>query len=839
MGFSIGLIAVALTACQTVAPVEEGLTRTLLAAQTTLNNPAGEGYSPAAQTDRLILEVNPDTTDIRVTVKDSGYVWSTATTQAGDNTRYPIFSLTYRDSKGSLGYMDSLTDCVSRGQYRITNTDTGVKVEYTLGTVLKTFIFPIAMAPERYEMFYQKANDDQKSLLEMIYRLIDFSEYDEATVLELQAEYPQAVNKKVYGLRNKTMNDVLKLEVATLFEELGYTKEDRKLDGLSQQEEKTEEQPVFNLNVYYTLEDDQLVIRVPQTEIEMPSTIRLETLSLPTNFTGGEDKDGYFLLPDGSGSIMNYKNGKSESGAYRVQLFGPDYAVSRQNLIAEANEARLNVYGCREGNEAYLAVVEDSQAYAYVNAVTGTEKQTARVWPEFTISVVDYMTSAGKTSTSDELTMAVYPEERYTGDIRLRYKFLSGDKASYSGMAAWYREYLFGDAPLKEADEYPLTVETVGLIREKKYRFGFSYSVDNVLTDFTQSASIIEELRSAGVEALNLRLRGWINGGYRQGLISTGIRPEKALGGVSGLQALADKLQSMDVGFYPDAQILYADAQTVGNSLSRKKTVTMLNHQQGLLYLFDSAIFIRTTEKDRFILNSSQVNAGSDSIKSFLKGVGVNAVSLGSAGSDLNADYTSGETVHRQDSIEAMAGLLDRVKNDGTDLMISDANAYALPYADVVTNIPLRSERYVMTDYSVPFYAMVLSGHVQYTSPAVNVSNGERSDLLRVMENGAAPLYVLTAESLVNKSAGDYPDLYATQYATQKTRLLSEYEELNSAVGSLYGTLFLRHEQVADQVFVSVFSDGYVYVNYNNYPVKVNGYEIPALGWWTGRGDPK
>ena len=67
---------------------------------TTENDPYGYSYETVAQQNGLTLAINPDTTDISVTVESTGYTWSTANTRAGDTNFYPILSMDYSSEDG-------------------------------------------------------------------------------------------------------------------------------------------------------------------------------------------------------------------------------------------------------------------------------------------------------------------------------------------------------------------------------------------------------------------------------------------------------------------------------------------------------------------------------------------------------------------------------------------------------------------------------------------------------------------------------------------------------------------------------------------------------------------
>ena len=49
-------------------------------------------------------------------------------------------------------------------------------------------------------------------------------------------------------------------------------------------------------------------------------------------------------------------------------------------------------------------------------------------------------------------------------------------------------------------------------------------------------------------------------------------------------------------------------------------------------------------------------------------------------------------------------------------ILADQANAYALPYADHIINVPLSSSKFDIFDAEIPFYQIVMHGVVPYST---------------------------------------------------------------------------------------------------------------------------
>ena len=83
----------------------------------------------------------------------------------------------------------------------------------------------------------------------------------------------------------------------------------------------------FAIAIEYKLTDEGLKVTIPEKEIYYNKNFPVERVVMLPGLMNFDNKtDGYFLLPDGSGSIMNFNNGKGDirNASTYVTMYGVD-----------------------------------------------------------------------------------------------------------------------------------------------------------------------------------------------------------------------------------------------------------------------------------------------------------------------------------------------------------------------------------------------------------------------------------------------------------------------------------------------------------------------------------
>ena len=823
--------------CGLSSAIVEGLSEEhFIYAGTTPHDPESREFREVLSRDGLTLYVNDKTAEIAVR-DTAGVMWySNPQERAAD----PVASeenkdnmsaqarIVYSDSTGNVRSMNTYTDAVSRGQFRITAEGDTLAVRYTLGAVEEKKLVPIVVEQERFEtLILNRLTDTQKKTLERYYMLVDLDNMqDQNYRRELEVKYPAAKKGPVWVLRNNPPAPNIEDKIHEIVVMTGYTREDLEADNAANQVADSGPDMVFNLVIRYTIEDGRLLVTLPADELEMPTDYLIERVCLLEHFGAAlKGSDGYLLLPDGSGSLLYFDNGKDTLAAYSVPVYGRDKALYMEENPYNADGVNLPVFGLKNGASAFLAVIEKGDALANVGArSSGSTTSYNTVYAEFRVREKAVQTIGGTDNVQN-----IYQQERYKGAFSVSYRFLSGEDAGYVGMAKAYRATLFDgqSAPIRE--KRPLYLELIGAIDVTENVAGIPVGKTRALTSFEEAAAILEELGASGADlsSVVVRYSGLWNGGMRQGYADR-LHVVGALGGPEGFASLRDTAAAMGAALYPDIDLQYVYRNSPFDSYNvRRDTARFLIRTTAAVYPYNPATFALDTQaRPRYLISPRRYGSLFASFGSAYAAFSCTGVSLRSVGRDLAADYREGQAVDRQTALDGLTEALDGL--DAYSLLVENGNAYTLSRSSHVVELPMDSCGYDATDESVPFLQLVVSGCLNYAGKPVNLAAGSRRSFLRAVETGAGLSYTVTAAGSDKVRDTDYTRYFACAWAAVKPSLLETLDEAAPAAPTA-GLEMTGHVKLADGVYQTTFSNGMrVVVNYTGQPYTGPGVHVEA-----------
>jgi len=810
----------------------------IMSPQTTANDVKLKDYTLYSENNNLQLWFNENTTEFKVINKTDNSEWySTNTGRDSNSSENALLVVSYLDSNGTVNTMDSLTNSVKNGQFKIKKGDNNsVIVQYSIGEFAEQTLVPPALSKQRYdEICANVANEFDKMKLKNYYYLVDINTITDATVKEnYLSKYPEIKEQPMYIIVDTVMsNSNIKKEIASILQGSGYTREKYMEDSANFVAQDTEkEKPGFNISVIYTLENGDLTVKIPYDAIEMRDAFPLLKIQLLKYFGSPKTGDeGYFVLPDGCGSLMRFYNGKSNGHDYSVSVYGSGYALAQNEKTSNYYNASLPVFGIKNGDSAVLAEIESGSAIADINAFPGDDLEVPYAYASFRVRE----TYQSTLSTGKKETFLVTQKERYSGDIKLRLSFLSGKEADYNGMARLYQNRLFGNSDKTKQDVPSVTVEYIGLITKPAQMLGISYDKNVVLNTFKQAETNTDVLLQSGITNLKIKLSGWFNGGYDNKFIKS-INVEDKLGGEKSFLELNQYMQDNGVPFYPDVDVQYSDSKNMFDGFdSRSDAITLINKDKGKMYQFDLASFAMKKSKGtiRYINNiNAQNNALAAATSAFLD-YKINSISLRLMGQDVNADFNESNIIDRQEAADAIVSNLKSLKKENFSILTEGANAFVLPYIDGCTNVPLTSNQYDNTDETIPFLMMVLSGYVDYSGTALNLSGDVNTDILRAASTGASLYCNFTSQNANEVGDSNYTNLYSTDFNYWKESIISDLSKYQNNFKNVAGQKIVSYEKLQQNVYKTTFENGsYVVVNYGASAVTIDHMQISAKSYF-------
>lgn len=792
-------------------------------------------YKQMASTKELTLYMNPSTTDIKVIVNATGYEWNSENPmESASKGKSIIFN--YYNERGAVQSMDTLADSVAKGQYEIKQISNGVSVHYSFGQIEGNYLCPMYLSLQRYKKFYNQADSKGKSTLGSMYMLLDFSTYSDADLEAIKKKYPDAGNENTYALRALDMSISNKIKLDETLRNAGYTEADLAIDSNSQTASNLVK-PQYNITISYVLENDTMKVLIPENGIEFYKKYPLESLQI-LPFFGSATKEtaanGYVFIPDGSGALMNMFQTTSSEAAV-IPIYGQDFTVPQKQLYNKENQAIFPVFGEKRGAEAFFGIIEAGDEFANIVAFPGNKELSARVYSQFDITkkVTTPTLSVSSSESSNYYTM--FEQGYYNRAIQIKYKFFSGEKADYNGMAEYYRQHLFGEKINTQPKPYPVTAEYMMGIDVNKNTLGVNVSAKFPLTTFKEAMDITDELYKKNMN-VEVKLSGWMADGYKQAFINEGKLFASA-GSQKDFKTFTDYLNNKSIKLFPDFDVQYVSEQTVSFfQNSRDNYSKSIQKKTAKKFEYSRITFAENPNASKLlILNDKGIIKQFDMLWKTAKSYGFKNVSLRNVGKDINSDFNK-DNIRQRDMIDTLlTNKLKETKDKGYGVLINTGNVSTLQYADRILNLPIESNHYDLSSYSIPFTAMVLSGNIEYANTPINLGSSSEIDILKLIDANSGSYFLLTGDydrETLQLNDNEYSWLYSTRYKEISNLVAIDYQKLSEALKNVYGVTIERYDILSSNVSKTTYKNGCsVITNYNNYPVKFEGKTISAFGY--------
>ena len=604
---------------------------------------------------------------------------------------------------------------------------------------------------------------------------------------------------------------------------------------------------IFFVPVEYVLDGPSLVVRIPAREIEYPVGIvdkigqkysyPLLNINLLEYFGAADtDSEGYIFVPDGSGALIYLNNGRQFGSAYNQPVFGRDNALNVPDEIRSFPEpVRLPVFGLKQDDKAFFAIIEDGASLARVKAdVSGRVDNYNRVWTEFTLLPSERLSL----NVSGFGQMPVYQARPYPGDFTIRFLFLSGEEASYSGMARRYREYLIEKHGLKrvEADgPIPFYLELLAAVDKKEPILGIARDVIHPLTTIGQAQAVVSEFAAAGVGNIALKYNGWLKGGVSHEY-PLKASMEKTVGSAAQLRQLGQYMEQQGYALYPSVSLVNVYRDSMFDGFNPKKDASrLLNRLEAKVFDYRLDVFDRIMDEYHYVLSPRKVKGLVDSfLANYIGKYGLDTLSIVDMGRDLNSDFSDDprRVIDREESLSITLAELENMKKLGMKLLLDGGNSYAIPYAAALVNVPDRSSRFTITNQEVPFYQMVIHGLVSYAGQPVNLAADKQATFLKLLETGGSPYFILTGSQSFELKDTAYNEYFSSYYRDWLEYAAAVYEQANAVLADVQDQFIVEHRVLADRVYQTVYESGKsVIVNYNKEAVAVAGHVIEGEGY--------
>lgn len=796
------------------------------------SDPKVEGMVLVAENESLKLYFNTTSCEVAVYDKGTNKVTYSNPQQADED---PVANETnknllksqlvveYYSSKRLAGTYNSYEYSVSSEQFSFESLENGIRVIYELGkNESKTGIVPLQISEVRLQEVLNKLEDPK----EQRYIKIRYKKSSKDGILELNEGAREG--KATLANLNK------------YFEKTGYTMEDYVRDS-EETGVETELPLMFTVPLEYRLTDDGLNVSIPTGHIEESGGGSIYRIQVLRNFgAAGTDQDGYMLVPNGSGSTINFNNGKVNADDYMEFVYDMDPMAQEYSVLGKTESMRLPVYGMQYKDYGMFVTIKEGESLAAISAtISGKLNSYNCAYPSFTLRTIEKLAMFGQTGNESELP--TLEKQLYDCNITINYSFLSKDYDGYAGMARFYRERLEKEGVLvkkEESSDISFYMDVIGAISKEEYALGIPYYGIEAMTTYEDASKMIDSLSNDGVKNVVMNYKGWFNDGYYHDVVDR-LKPVKKLGSEKELEALSKKLEDAGGKFYGDVAFQkvsflsdHFDYMRESSRYYASGYIAAFGQTNPTSYRQTSSLGYMETLYDvlspKFL--PRYVNTFSDRIEEY----DITGISLRDLGNYLASDKKRTESIDREQAKNIVIDQFKTLEDTKKQLMVSGGNLYSLQFADDIIDMPLQCNDYFIVDREVPFYQMVVHGYISYAGSSINLNNDFLAEdvILQLIEFGAAPRYTFTQKSSNELKYTGLNMFYSTAFDTWNKDAAKIYNEVNNALKHVSNATMDGYEVLEPGVKKVTYSNGIViYINQSQNAYEVDGSVLEAKSY--------
>ncbi len=583
---------------------------------------------------------------------------------------------------------------------------------------------------------------------------------------------------------------------------------DEKLFTLSKSVDENSNKVTFNVDILdtkfrfsytLTLDGANIHIALKNDTIEEYGTNRLTSISF-YQFFGAVRSDyvpGYYFIPSGNGALVRFEATSPISSAFPARFYGQDlYYSSSSNSVLN-----YPVFGGVHGidQNGYFVNVTDGAEFAeYKYEPTGFRVDYHRQFATFNLRE----SYAQKIPGSNDRIIIEKNLKQY--DIGYTITILSDDDANYVGMAKVYKAYLINKGILHKISNNSLGVHLDVLGSD--YEKGLFFKKNYYMTTTDDILNINKELTEEGVDNLYYTLRSFNKGGNTDANYQE-YKFDRKLGDIKDLNDL-------DFGYYYNPTLY-----TSYKNKPPKEVLKTINNMIGEIFLWDKPVY-------QYYIDIAEIIDHFPMAKKDLDKYG------GMALDGLSNKFYSNRNNKRNEMYAKYDKLLDEPISmyNPNQIMLKDTSKYL--------TTPINHDRFRFFTDNVPFIQIVLSGYVPAYSEFLNFSANMNMDILKVIDYGINPAYLITWEQshlLSNTYSNDY---YATYYGNLKPYIIDTYHYVKAALADVYGEEIISRDVISEGVVKVGYANGIdIIINYTSDTYEYEGQQVNPQDYLVGSGD--
>ena len=765
--------------------------------------------------------------------KTTGQILFSGLADAEEGSDKALLSVQYLGEDNNLNEWNSYDNSVALGSYDLYRIADGVRIHmnFNEGESQRFYEYcPKKMSIERYEEFFVGGLKKAKEAGEIT------AAQEQRYLMALGLVYKKSIMEECYSVTYTGTPPVSAvkqmLEIVRL---VGYTQdmlfEDADQFGFTV---VIAEPADFDITVEATLEDGELVVRMPAGEmVSKNAYYSIQNVKFLPNFgaaAASEYEDGYILVPDGAGAIFSFNTNQPTIKDYERPVYDNDYFKDYFFMPEYSEELMMPVYGMGYGpmentEKGFFAVIESGAYNAYINVkLAGTAEGSSkynRAYASFDINQFQRVKING--AYSDNSANYLVQTDMQDLDCTVRYRMYGG-KVTYFDMAKDYQTYLmdrYGLQTSYDDGEGSLYLEFVGALSLQKRFVGIPYNSVYSMTNYKELKEIMEELSDIRYQ---VQYDGAFNGG-----MDGGMNSEAKLTGANGskkeLKSLLDYAEKNGSDFY--LSVAPSRVSESGNGfMAGIHALRDFSNEEVVLYRYMPAIGILSGQLYDGVSHNGQYLLApkylSYAVDGFLKDAkDYDKLAITDLSGMYYADYRFNNMVNGAQGAEVITENLKKFSDK--KLALENPFMDNIAYGSIAVDVSKESSDYATFAYTIPFRQLVMNGLVNYTTKNVNISSRNPAYfVLQAAELGSIPKYILTAKPVTTLKNTDYHYLYAAQYDQIKEDIRAMYVQIAEIRSKIGTSEIAGHTCLAEEVYKTTYANGVeVIVNYNLHSVEL------------------
>ncbi len=591
----------------------------------------------------------------------------------------------------------------------------------------------------------------------------------------------------------------------------------------------------FIITVDYYLDGDSVKVSLdPKKIVEAGSTqivsIGIAPFMCSAKNTPNGSKDSYLVIPSGSGALM-YADQRS-SGLPRsisATVYGEDVSIDKYQDYDKNTAISMPFFGAKDGNSATLAIIESGAEAATINATAGESKfgvSEAYAFVDVRGQDIVYLQGIWRQKYTKEINQ--------TDPIVIGYYALSGEDATYYGMAKRYQQYLVEKEGLTVTGKNKLVNATlIGGYLKDELALGFPYKKAESLTTYNQAQTILTDLKAMTGGSLSARMFGYGEGGVNASKLAGGFTLTGVTGNQNDLSNFIKFASKNGIEAYFDFDVIYfsksANGFTKGKNAAINNSGIAVKTRQFLLSTGN-----RIEAADGGIIGSltarKDLGRAVNSVTSTTAKYGISNISFSTLGSVAYSDYQDNNAYSsRKNMAKDVSSYIETVKAKNNKVLVDNPFSYAAVSADVLTGCPINSNNDRAFDIDVPLYQIVFQGFKENYVQPINYASNRRAAFLKAIESGSGLSFILMNDYDIELRKQDANIFASSVYSDNKGYIKAYLDEGAEFLTSVASAKIKNHTLLADNVSKTEFDNGkVVYVNFTDKEVTVEEVVIPA-----------